>query len=208
MKFAKLALAAMLVMTAVVGVGCSSSSSEKTTTASTDTAKKEDPEKVKNAVFAAALIAENQLADQFEERKGLEGDKEVSFMVPKKEKTEDAVKFLSSKYWSEELAKKEYEALLGDKALLEKANKAFEAKTNADNAKAKTEDAKKKFTPVTVVADAAKIGANALTGAKLADAKVEEKDGKWTIEYKGLKYTVEKKDSSYKVVGKEGKLTK
>jgi hypothetical protein len=208
MKLAKLALATMLVMTAVVGVGCSSSSSDKTTTSSTDTAKKEDPEKVKNAVFAAALIAENQLADQFEPRKGLEGDKEVPYMVSKKESTDEAVKFLSATYWNADVAKKEYEALLGDKALLDKANKAFEAKNTADNAKAKSDDAKKKFTPAAALADDAKLGANALTGAKLADAKVAEKDGKWTIEYKGLKYTVEKKDSSYKVVGKEGTLTK
>ena len=66
------------------------------------------------------------------------------------------------------------------------------------------------FKPLTAVADNAKFKKNYLSGAsaQFKDAKIESKDGKFTLEYKGLKYTLEKSGVTYKVTGKEGTLSK
>lgn len=199
-KFAKLAMTGVLLATAAVGVGCTSGEKASETPAATEQpAKKDDVQKQYQAAFAAAMIAESQLVSQFEDKKGLEGGKEVAYPVGKT--TDEAVAFLSTNYWSKEVAQKEYEAVLGDAAVVEKANAAFKAKAVADKKEAD-------FKPVTIVADSAKLGSNSLAKGNFADAKVEEKDGKFVIDYKGLKYTMEKNNNSYRVVGKEGTLQK
>lgn len=207
-KFTKLALAAMLVMTAVVGVGCSKTDDTKTNTA-TET-KKEDPEKINRAVFAAALIADEKMSSQFSKAvKGIdEAGKDVAYSAPSKSK-DDSLTFLKP-YWSTEAATKTYDGTLGDATLLAKANKEAEALVNKNNAAQKDEAKKTTFKPLTAVADPAKLGTNNLAGAKpqYADVKVESKDGKYTVTYKGLTYTLEKSDNTYKVVSKEGTLTK
>lgn len=193
-KFSKLLLAAAFATTVVAGVGCGSEAT--TDKPAAEAPKKEDAEKTYKAVFAAAVIAEEKMQSQFTTVKGLEGDKEVTFSKPAKSK-EEALTFLGT-YWDSALADKEYTALLGDKALLDQANKAIEAlaKKNEKEFKAETEIAK---------ADA--IRANALSAtAKYEDAKVEEKDGNFVLTYKGLTYTVKKDGNSYKVIGKEGTL--
>jgi len=199
-QFAKLAMTGVLLATAAVGVGCASSDKATETPAATEQpVKADDKKKQYQAAFAAAMIAESQLVNEFESKKGLEDGKEVSYSVGKS--TDEAVKFLATNYWSEEVAKKEYEAAFGDAALVEKANAAFKAKAVADKKEAD-------FKPVTIVADPAKLGKNSLAKGDFADAKVEEKDGKFIIDYKGLKYTMEKNNNTYRVVGKEGTLQK
>ncbi len=196
-KFSKLLLAAVFATTVVAGVGCGDS---KTTDTPKAEQPKEDTEKVNKAVFAAAVIAEEKLESQFAAVKGLEGDKEVSFMKPAKAK-EESIKFLGT-YWDASVIEKEYTALLGDQAALEKANKAIEALA----VKNKKE---KDFKPLTVIAQADKIRANALTAAsKYEDAKVESKDDTYTLTFKGLTYKLKKEGNSYKIVGKEGTLAK
>jgi hypothetical protein len=195
-KFSKLLLAAVFATTVVAGVGCGNEAA--TNDKPNAEQPKEDAEKINKAVFAAAVIAEEKLESQFTAVKGLEGDKEVSFSKPTKSKDE-AIKFLST-YWDQALAEKEYTALLGDKDLLDKANKAIEALAKKSE---------KPFTPITEVAKAELIRANALTAtSKYEDAKVESKDGKYILTYKGLTYTIQKDGNSYKVVGKEGTLQK
>ncbi|PWK10255.1 hypothetical protein [Tumebacillus permanentifrigoris] len=207
-KFTKLALAAMLVMTAVVGVGCSKTDDTKTNTA-TET-KKEDPEKINRAVFAAALIADEKMTSQFSKAvKGIDdAGKDTAYTAPSK-KQEESLTFLDP-YWGKDAATKEYTAALGDATLLAKVNKEAEALVNKNNAAAKDESKKTKFTPLTAVADPAKLGKNNIAGAKAqyADVKVESKDSKYTVTYKGLTYTLEKSGNTYKVVSKEGTLTK
>lgn len=208
-KFTKLVLAAMLVMTAVAGVGCSKADDKSATTTNTTTDKKEDTEKVNRAVFAAVLIADEKMTSQFSKAvKGIDdAGKDTSYSAPARSK-DDAVTFLDP-YWTKDAAGKEYDAILGDATLLGKVNKEVEAKVNKDNT-GKADDKKAKFTALTTVADSKKLGTNDLSGAKaqFADAKVESKDGKYTVEYKGLKYTLEKSGTSYKVVSKEGTLSK
>ncbi|MCX7569915.1 hypothetical protein OS242_08050 [Tumebacillus sp. DT12] len=205
-KFSKLALAAMLALTTATAVGCSDAEKPASTTAATDT--KEDVVKVQKSIFAAVLIGDSLVTDSFEAKKGLgPDDAEVEYMVPKRQ-AKETLDILAKTYWDKEVAKKEYEAVLGDQALLDKANAAFEAKVNADNEKAKSEEEKIKFTPRTEVGDADKIGANVLTGAKFEDIKVEGKDGQYTLEYKGLKYTVKKDGNQYRIIAKEGTLQK
>lgn len=189
-KLTKIMLAAAISMTALAGTGCSS--------ADKPAASSQADQAVLKSAYAAALMAEDKFSGLFEKKDGLDGDKAVSYMVPSKT-GDDAVAFLSSISWDKEVAKKQFESVLGDKALLDKANKALEAKAKAD---------KKTFKPVAAVADTDKLGKNVLTGAKFEDVKVTEKDGKYTIEYKGLTYTVQKSGDSYKVVGKEGQLQK
>ena len=202
MKFSKLALAAMLALTAATAVGCSNSDKPAETTATTASA--EDTVKIHKSIFAAVLIGDSLITDTFEAKKGFGPDgAEVEYMVPKRP-VKDTMDILAKTYWDADLAKKEYEAVLGDKALLDKANAAFEAKVNADNAKAKSEEEKVKFNPKTEVGDADKVGVNVLTGAKFEDIKVEGKDGQYTLEYKGLKYTVKKDSAQYRIIGKEG----
>jgi hypothetical protein len=208
-NFTKLALAAMLVLTAAAGVGCSKTDdTTKSGTTTTDT--KVDTEKVNRAVFAAALIADEKMTSQFSKAvKGIDdAGKDVTFNAPSRSK-DDALTFLDP-YWGKDAAGKEYDAQLGDATYLATANKQLEAKINKDNAAAKKEEDKKKFTPLTAVADSKKLGANNLAGAKaqFADAKIDGKDGKYTREYKGLKYTLEKSGNTYKVTSKEGTLTK
>ncbi|MFD2171714.1 hypothetical protein [Tumebacillus lipolyticus] len=194
-KFSKLLLAAVFATTVVAGVGCGDS---KTTDTPKAEQPKEDTEKVNKAVFAAAVIAEEKLESQFAAVKGLVDGKEVSFMKPAKSK-EESLKFLGT-YWDAAVIEKEYTALLGDQAALEKANKAIEALAT---------QGKKKFTPETVIAQAEKIRANALTAAsKYEDAKVESKDDTYTLTFKGLTYKLKKEGNSYKIVGKEGTLAK
>lgn len=207
-KLTKIALATLLAMTAVAGVGCSSKTNDTaaSTTTTTSTDKKEDTEKTNRAVFAAALIADEKLNNQFAAVKGLGADgKETSYMKPSKSKDE-AVKFLAN-YWSEDAAGKAFDAVLGDAAYLANVNKEVEAATNKANETAKE---KKVFKPLTAVADNAKFKKNDLSGAsaQFKDAKIESKDGKFTLEYKGLKYTLEKSGVTYKVTGKEGTLSK
>ena len=205
-KLTKIALAALLAMTAVAGVGCSSKTEEKVATTTTATTDNKDTEKINRAVFAAVLIADEKLNNQFVAVKGLGADgKETSYNKPSKSK-EEAVKFLEN-YWSEEAAGKEFDALLGDAAYLANVNKELEAANNKANETAKE---KQEFKPLTAVADNAKYKKNDLAGAaaQFKDAKIESKDGKFTLEYKGLKYTLEKTGTSYKVVAKEGILAK
>ncbi|GAX89487.1 hypothetical protein [Effusibacillus lacus] len=190
-KMSTLLLAATLVVTAAAGVGCSSGKQAASTEA------KKDDSQAQRTAYAAVLLAEDRFQGMFEAKQGLEGGKEVAFYVPNKSQ-EAAIEFLSTS-WDKEVAKKEFEAVLGDKALLDKANKAFEEKAKAD---------KKEFKPVAAVAVKEKIGANAINGAKFEDVKISEKDGKFVIEYKGLKYTLTKNGESYKIVGKEGQLQK
>ncbi|TCP55585.1 hypothetical protein EV586_103238 [Tumebacillus sp. BK434] len=195
-KFSKLLLAAAFATTVVAGVGCGSEAT--TDKPAAEAPKKEDAEKTYKAVFAAAVIAEEKLQSQFSTVKGLEGDKEVTFSKPAKSKDE-ALKFLGT-YWDSALADKEYSALLGDKALLDQANKAIEALAKKN---------KKDFKAETEIAKAEAIRANALSAtAKYEDAKVEAKDGNYALTYKGLTYTVKKDGNSYKVINKEGTLAK
>jgi hypothetical protein len=205
-KFSKVALAAVLALTAATSVGCTDQ--EESTAKTDEVITPEDAAKINKSIFAAVLIADHLITDSFEAKKGLDPNgKEVEYMVPKRPKKE-TLDLLAKTYWDKELAKKEYEAVLGDKALLDKANAAFEARVNAVNAKAKSEEEKIKFTPTTEVGDPNKIGANVLTGAKFEDVKIEGKDGLYTLEYKGLKYTVKKDGAQYRIVGKEGQLQK
>jgi hypothetical protein len=206
-KMTNMILAAMLLTGVAVGaVGCSSSS-DKTTTSADTTPTKEDSAKLQRAAFAEALIAESKMIDQFADQKGSEGGKDVSYSVPKKDE-KDALGLLDN-YWDSDLAKKEYESYLGDKALLDKANAAFKAKNDADN-KGKKPEEQTKFVPATSVADKSKVGANDISsaGAAFDKAKVTQNGDSFTVEYKGLKYTVEHKNNAFKVVGKEGKLQK
>ncbi|ASS76316.1 hypothetical protein CIG75_16090 [Tumebacillus algifaecis] len=197
-KFSKLLLAAAFATTVVAGVGCGSETTSEKPAA--EAPKKEDVEKTNKAVFAAAVIAEEKLQAQFGTVKGLEGDKEVTFAKPAKSK-EEALTFLGT-YWDAALAEKEYTAVIGDKAALDKANEAIKALA----VKNKKEDS---FKPETTIAKAEAIRANALTAvAKYEDAKVEEKDGNYVLTYKGLTYTVKKDGKNYKVVGKEGTIAK
>jgi hypothetical protein len=206
-KFPNMILAAMLLTGVAVGaVGCSSSS-DKPATTTDSSATKEDSAKLQRAAFAAALIAESKMVDQFADQKGLEGGKDATYSVPKKEE-KDALGLLDN-YWDADLAKKEYESYLGDKALLDKANAAFKAKNDSDN-KGKKPEEQTKFAPATAVADKSKLGANDLSsaGAAFDQAKVTQADSKFTVEYKGLKYTVEHKNNSFIVIAKEGQLQK
>ncbi|KEO83636.1 hypothetical protein [Tumebacillus flagellatus] len=210
-KFTKLALAAMLVLTSAAAVGCSKSDdTSKSATNTTTSDSNVDAAKTNRAVFAAVLIADEKMTSQFSKAvKGIDdAGKDVTFSAPSRSK-DDAIAFLAP-YWDKDAAGKEYDALLGDAAYLANANKQIEAKVNKDNAAAKKEEDKKQFKPLTAVADSTKLSANNLSGAKaqFQDAKVENKDGKYTVEYKGLKYTMEKSGNTYKVVSKEGTLTK
>ena len=203
--FNKIALATLLAVTAVAGVGCSSTEEKPAATTSAADSQ-QDTEKINRAVFAAALIADEKMNNQFGAVKGLGADgKETSYMTPKKSK-EDAVAFLAN-YWGEEAAGKEYDALLGDAAYLANVNKELEAAVNKANETAKT---KTEFEALTAVADNAKFKTNDLSGAapQFKDVKVESKDGKYVLEYNGLKYTLEKTGTTYKVVAKEGTLAK
>ncbi|MGB8956184.1 MAG: hypothetical protein WCC10_12470, partial [Tumebacillaceae bacterium] len=147
-KLTKIALATLLAMTAVAGVGCSSKTDTASTTTTATTDKKEDTEKTNRAVFAAALIADEKLNNQFAAVKGLGADgKETTYNKPSKSK-EDAVKFLAN-YWSEDAAGKAFDAVLGDAAYLANVNKELEAATNKANETAKE---KKEFKPITAVA--------------------------------------------------------
>jgi hypothetical protein len=194
-KMSKLVLAAMLLSTSAVAFGCSSGDKPANSSAQQDT------EKTYQKAFVTTMLAEDRVTEIFEPTKVTVDGKEVSYLIPKKS-ADEAVQFLSTSGWDKDLAKKEFEAVLGDKALLDKVNKDLEAAAKAKN---------KEFKPVAAVADDKKLGANAMTGATKAqyqDVKVSEKDGKYTIEYKGLKYTLEKNGDSFKIIAKEGKLQK
>ncbi|MGZ4112112.1 MAG: hypothetical protein ACXVP5_06720 [Tumebacillaceae bacterium] len=206
-KFTKAFLATMLVAGVAFGaVGCSTASDKSTTTTDT-TATKEDAAQLQRAAFAAALIAESKMIDQFADQKGLEAGKDVAYSVPKKDE-KDALGLLEN-YWSSDLAKKEYESYLGDKALLGKANAAFKAANDKANAGKKPEE-QAKFVPATAIADKSKLSTNDISsaGAKFEEVKVTQADSTFTVEYKGLKYTLERKNNAFKVTGKEGKLQK
>ncbi|HEU4963021.1 MAG TPA: hypothetical protein VFV52_04040 [Bacilli bacterium] len=206
-KFNKLALATMIAMTSLAAVGCS----EDTKPAASDTAdNKEDDVKNQRAALAATQIAESALTDQFASKKGLAADgSDYEYFVPKQESTEAAVEFLS-KWWDKDLVKKEYEALLADSAKLEEINAAIKAKVDKDNAAAEKAEDKTEFTPITVAADSAKLGANDIASAnvKFDDVKVTKDGDNYIVEAKGLKYTVSKNGNEYKVIAKEGTLTK
>jgi hypothetical protein len=214
-KFTKLALAATLAITAIAGVGCSKSE-EKPAATPAATEKKEDAEKTQRAVFAAALIADEKLNNQFSKKlDGTKDGKDTSYQGLAKSK-EDAVKALEN-YWNADAAKKEIDAIVADAAKLEAINAELKAKHEANEAaKKKTAEEKKEefkpteFKPATDVADPDKFKKNDLVGAAadFKDAKVTENGGKFTVEYKGLKYTLEKSGTTYKVVSKEGKLAK
>lgn len=197
-KFAKFAMATMLVATSITAVGCSAK--EETKPAATETADKaEDESKTFRAVFAATLIAESNMQSLFHTAKGLNADgTDYVFTEPTKS-TEDAVAYLE-KYWDKDLAKTEFESyLLTDAAKIEEINKALEAAAKA---------AEKEHTPITVAADDTKVGANDIASAKVKyeGAKISKDGDNYILEASGLKYTLAAEGNSFKIIAKEGKL--